>query len=72
MLPAAVFLGFPCGSASKESTSNAGDLGWIHELGRSPREGKGYPTPLFWPVEFHGVYIIMYISCFSYIILISI
>ena len=36
-------MGFPCGSAGKESTCNAGDLGSIPELGRSPREGKGYP-----------------------------
>ena len=38
-----VFLGFPCGSAGKESTCNAGDLGSIPELGRTPGEGKGYP-----------------------------
>ena len=36
-------LGFPCGSAGKESTCNAGDLGSILELGRSPEEGKDYP-----------------------------
>ena len=36
-------LGFPCGSAFKESACNAGDLGSIPGLGRSPREGKGYP-----------------------------
>ena len=37
-------LGFPCGSAGKESTHNAGDLGSIPGLGRSPgEEGKGYP-----------------------------
>ena len=35
--------GFPCGSAGKESTCNAGDMGSIPGLGRSPREGKGYP-----------------------------
>jgi len=33
-------LGFPCGSAAKESTCNAGDLGLIPGLGRSPGEGK--------------------------------
>ena len=27
----------------KEFTCNAGDLGSISELGRSPGEGKGYP-----------------------------
>ena len=32
---------FPCGSAGKESTCNAGDLGSIPGL--SPGEGKGYP-----------------------------
>ena len=42
MLPTPVFLGFPHGSAGKESTCNAGDLGSIHELGRFPGEGKGY------------------------------
>ena len=35
-------LGFPCGSAGKESACNEGDLGWIPGLGRSPGEGKGY------------------------------
>ena len=38
-----VFLGFPGGSAGKESAWSAGDLGWISGLGRSPGEGKGYP-----------------------------
>ena len=33
-------LGFPYGSAGKESACNAGDLGVIPELGRSPGEGK--------------------------------
>ena len=37
-----VFLGFPCGSAGKESACNMGDLGSISGLGRSPGEGKGY------------------------------
>ena len=37
------FLGFPCGSAGKESACNAGGLGSIPGLGRSPGEGKGYP-----------------------------
>ena len=36
-------LGFPCGSAGKESACSAGDLGSIPGLGRSPGEGKGYP-----------------------------
>ena len=42
-LPTPVFLGFPGGSVGKESTRNAGDLGLIPGLGRSPGEGKGYP-----------------------------
>ena len=37
MLPTPVFLGFPCGSAGKESVCNVGDLGSI------PGEGKSYP-----------------------------
>ena len=31
------------GSLGKESPCNAGDLGSIPGLGRSPGEGKGYP-----------------------------
>ena len=31
------------GSAGKELTCNAGNLGLIPELGRSPGEGNGYP-----------------------------
>ena len=34
---------FPCGSAGKESASDAGDLGLLSGLGKSPGEGKGYP-----------------------------
>ena len=41
-LPTPEFLGFPGGSDSKESACNAGDLGAIPGLGRSPGEGKGY------------------------------
>ena len=41
-LPAPVFLGFPCGSAGKESARSVGDLGSISGLGRSPGEGKDY------------------------------
>ena len=37
------FLGFPCGSAGKESACNAGDLALIPGLERSPGERKGYP-----------------------------
>ena len=43
MLPTPVFLGLPGGSAGKESARNAGDLGLILGLGRSPGKGNGYP-----------------------------
>ena len=36
--------GFPDGSDSSESVCNAGDLGLIPGLGRSPGEGNGYPV----------------------------
>ena len=36
-------MGFPDSSVGKESACNAGDLGLIPGLGRSPGEGKGYP-----------------------------
>ena len=36
-------MGFPGSSAGKESICNAGDLGVIPGLGRSPGGGKGYP-----------------------------
>ena len=39
--PTPVFLGFPCGSAGKESAYDEGDLGSISGLGRSPGEEKG-------------------------------
>ena len=42
-LPTPVFLGFPCGSAGKESACNAGDPSLIPGSGRSPGEGNGYP-----------------------------
>ena len=34
---------FPRSSAGKESSCNMRDLGSIPELGKSPREGNGYP-----------------------------
>ena len=42
-LPTPVFLGFPGGSAGKDSACNAGDLGSTPRLGGSPGEGKGHP-----------------------------
>ena len=52
-LPTPVLLGFPCGSAGKES---AGDLGSIPGLGRFPWRRERLPIPVFWPGEFHGLY----------------
>ena len=37
-------VGFPCGSAGKESACNVGDLGSVPGLGRR----EGLPTPIFW------------------------
>ena len=36
-------IGFPCGSAGKESACNVEDLGWVPGSGRCPGEGKGNP-----------------------------
>ena len=38
-----LYLGFPGGSAGKESACSAENLGLIPGLGRSPRKGNGYP-----------------------------
>jgi len=38
-LPTPVFLGFPCGSAGKESTCNVGD--WVRSLGWEDPLEKG-------------------------------
>ena len=64
-LPIPVFLGFPGSSDGKESNCNAGDLGSIPGLGKSPGGGYGNPlqyswrrkwqsTPVFLPGESHG------------------
>ena len=50
-----VFLGFPGGSAGKESTCNAQDLGSIPGLGRFPWKRERLPASVFWPGEFHGL-----------------
>ena len=55
MLIIPVFLGFPGGSAGKESACNAGNLGSIPGLGRFPWGRERLPTPVFWPGEFHGL-----------------
>ena len=43
-LPTPVFMGFPGGSDGKEFACNAGDMGLIPGLGRSP--AGGYSNPL--------------------------
>ena len=43
MQPTPVFLGFPDGSAGKESARNVGDLSSIPGLERSPGAEKDYP-----------------------------
>ena len=51
-----VFRGFPGGSNGKEFACNAGDLGLIPGLGRSPGEGKySYPLEkgiLIYPLQY--------------------
>ena len=54
-LPTPVFLGFPGGSACKESACSTGGLGSIPGLGRFPRGREQLLAPVFWPVEFHGL-----------------
>ena len=43
MCMAHIGVGLPYGSDGEKSACNAGDLGLILGLGRSPGEGKGYP-----------------------------
>ena len=48
---------FPCSSVGNESASNAGDLGSVPGLGRSPGEGNGNPlqySGVFCPGESYG------------------
>ena len=46
-----IYIGFPGGSDGKESGCNAGDLGSIPRLGRSPGEGNGSRTLQYSCVE---------------------
>ena len=48
------FWGFPCCSDDKESACNAGDLGSIHGLGRSPGGGHGNPLQYSCLENLHG------------------
>ena len=57
--------GLPCSSFGKESACNAGDLGLIPVLGRSPGGGNGNPLQYFclenlmdrgaWQAVIHGI-----------------
>ena len=47
-------MGFPGGSDGKESACNAGELGSIPGLGRSPGGGSGNPLQYSCPKNFHG------------------
>ena len=53
-LPTPVFLGFPGGSAGKESTCNVGD--WVQSLGWEDPLEKGKATHSSITGEFHGLY----------------
>ena len=55
-LPTPVCLGFPGGSAGKESACNARDPEFDPWVGKISWRGKGVPTPVFWPGEFQGLY----------------
>ena len=47
-------LGFPCGSAGKESACNVEELGSIPGLGRSPEEWNGNPLQYSYQENLHG------------------
>ena len=48
LLPPLLERGFPDSSVGKESACNGGDPCWIPGLGRSTREGIGYPLQYSW------------------------
>ena len=48
-----IYMGFPGGSDGKESACNAGNLGLIPGLGRSPRGGHGNPLQYSCLENFH-------------------
>ena len=49
-------MGFPGGSAGKESACNLGDLGSIPGLERSPWSRERLPTPVFWNFPYAFVF----------------
>ena len=54
--PTPVLLGFPCGSAGKESACNVGRPGFGPWAGKIPWRRERLSTPVFWPGEFQGLY----------------
>ena len=55
-----ITMGFPCGSAGKESACNWGGPGFDPWVGKISWRRERLPTPVFWPGEFphdsvHGV-----------------
>ena len=42
-------MGFPGGSAGKESACNVGDLGFDPWVGKIPWRRERLPAPVFWP-----------------------
>ena len=52
-LPTPIFLGFPGGSAGKQSACNARFNPWVW---KTPWRKERLPTSVFWPGEFHGLY----------------
>ena len=57
-------MGFPCGSAGKESDYNVGDLGSVPGLGKSPGEGNSY---LLQYSGLENVYVCVYIYMYAHI-----
>jgi len=55
-LSTAVSLGFPGGSAGKESACNVGRPEFNPWVRKIPCRREQLPTPVFWPGEFHGLH----------------
>ena len=49
-------MGFPGGSAGKESACSVEDLSLSPWIGKIPWRREWLPTPVLWPREFHGLY----------------
>ena len=60
-------MGFPGGSAGKESACNVGDLGFDLWVGKIPWRRERLPAPVLWPGEFRGLYslLLLLLSRFS-------